>query len=126
MTCKHSIVFSSVYRAAALVRMKSRPSSCASCSSESRSAVQLAHPPVTVSRVSHGIRYGCVHVSVRLLCSRYYSIYDSGDRQSLLDAYHDGASLSMMTPYSTQNPSRYKVTVACFDSDKMYVVRPGT
>ncbi|XP_034454526.1 nuclear RNA export factor 1 isoform X1 [Hippoglossus hippoglossus] len=37
---------------------------------------------------------------------QYYSIYDSGDRQSLLDAYHDGASLSMTTPYSTQNPSR--------------------
>uniref|UniRef100_A0A672FQU3 TAP-C domain-containing protein n=1 Tax=Salarias fasciatus TaxID=181472 RepID=A0A672FQU3_SALFA len=36
----------------------------------------------------------------------YYSIYDSGDRQPLLDAYHDGASLSLTTPYSTQNPSR--------------------
>uniref|UniRef100_A0A669FB64 Nuclear RNA export factor 1 n=1 Tax=Oreochromis niloticus TaxID=8128 RepID=A0A669FB64_ORENI len=37
---------------------------------------------------------------------QYYSIYDSGDRQPLLDAYHDGASLSITTPYSTQNPSR--------------------
>uniref|UniRef100_A0A8D3EAP2 Nuclear RNA export factor 1a n=1 Tax=Scophthalmus maximus TaxID=52904 RepID=A0A8D3EAP2_SCOMX len=37
---------------------------------------------------------------------QYYSIYDSGDRQPLLDAYHDGASLSLTTPYSTQNPSR--------------------
>uniref|UniRef100_A0A669CQD7 Nuclear RNA export factor 1 n=1 Tax=Oreochromis niloticus TaxID=8128 RepID=A0A669CQD7_ORENI len=36
---------------------------------------------------------------------QYYSIYDSGDRQPLLDAYHDGASLSITTPYSTQNPS---------------------
>uniref|UniRef100_A0A3B4YBV6 Nuclear RNA export factor 1 n=1 Tax=Seriola lalandi dorsalis TaxID=1841481 RepID=A0A3B4YBV6_SERLL len=36
---------------------------------------------------------------------QYYSIYDSGDRQPLLDAYHDGASLSLTTPYSTQNPS---------------------
>ena len=71
----------------------------------------------------HVICYGCVHASV-WLCSRYYSIYDSGDRQSLLDAYHDGASLSMMTPYSTQNPSRYKVT--CFNANKMCVVRPGT
>uniref|UniRef100_A0A8C4GIJ0 Nuclear RNA export factor 1 n=1 Tax=Dicentrarchus labrax TaxID=13489 RepID=A0A8C4GIJ0_DICLA len=41
-----------------------------------------------------------------LLYCRYYSIYDSGDRQPLLDAYHDGASLSLTTPYSTQNPSR--------------------
>ncbi|XP_075902492.1 nuclear RNA export factor 1 isoform X2 [Nelusetta ayraudi] len=37
---------------------------------------------------------------------QYYSIYDSGDRQPLLDAYHDGASLSITTPYTTQNPSR--------------------
>ncbi|KAM4621739.1 nuclear RNA export factor 1 [Polymixia lowei] len=37
---------------------------------------------------------------------QYYSIYDSGDRQPLLDAYHDGASLSLLTPYSAQNPSR--------------------
>uniref|UniRef100_A0AAQ4PLT8 Nuclear RNA export factor 1a n=1 Tax=Gasterosteus aculeatus aculeatus TaxID=481459 RepID=A0AAQ4PLT8_GASAC len=37
---------------------------------------------------------------------QYYSIYDSGNRQPLLDAYHDGASLSLTTPYTTQNPSR--------------------
>ncbi|XP_061786326.1 nuclear RNA export factor 1 isoform X1 [Nerophis lumbriciformis] len=37
---------------------------------------------------------------------QYYSIYDSGDRQSLLDAYHDGASMSLTTPFSSQNPSR--------------------
>lgn len=43
------------------------------------------------------------HVTVHC---RYYSIYDSADRQPLLDAYHDGASLSLTTPYSTQNPSR--------------------
>uniref|UniRef100_A0A8C4DW83 Nuclear RNA export factor 1a n=1 Tax=Dicentrarchus labrax TaxID=13489 RepID=A0A8C4DW83_DICLA len=43
---------------------------------------------------------------LKLLYCRYYSIYDSGDRQPLLDAYHDGASLSLTTPYSTQNPSR--------------------
>ncbi|XP_071384856.1 nuclear RNA export factor 1-like [Centroberyx affinis] len=28
---------------------------------------------------------------------KYYSIYDSGDRQPLLDAYHDGASFSLVT-----------------------------
>uniref|UniRef100_A0A8C6U975 Nuclear RNA export factor 1 n=1 Tax=Neogobius melanostomus TaxID=47308 RepID=A0A8C6U975_9GOBI len=38
---------------------------------------------------------------------QYYSIYDSSDRQPLLDAYHDGASFSLTTPFSTQNPSRY-------------------
>ncbi|XP_033830055.1 nuclear RNA export factor 1 isoform X1 [Periophthalmus magnuspinnatus] len=37
---------------------------------------------------------------------QYYSIYDSSDRQPLLDAYHDGASFSLTTPFSSQNPSR--------------------
>uniref|UniRef100_A0A8C9R5X6 Nuclear RNA export factor 1 n=1 Tax=Scleropages formosus TaxID=113540 RepID=A0A8C9R5X6_SCLFO len=37
---------------------------------------------------------------------QYYSIYDSGDRQPLLDAYHDGASFSLSIPFSVQNPSR--------------------
>uniref|UniRef100_A0A8C9RGE9 Nuclear RNA export factor 1 n=1 Tax=Scleropages formosus TaxID=113540 RepID=A0A8C9RGE9_SCLFO len=36
---------------------------------------------------------------------QYYSIYDSGDRQPLLDAYHDGASFSLSIPFSVQNPS---------------------
>uniref|UniRef100_A0A3B3ZN29 Nuclear RNA export factor 1 n=1 Tax=Periophthalmus magnuspinnatus TaxID=409849 RepID=A0A3B3ZN29_9GOBI len=36
---------------------------------------------------------------------QYYSIYDSSDRQPLLDAYHDGASFSLTTPFSSQNPS---------------------
>ena len=29
---------------------------------------------------------------------RYYAIYDSGDRQGLLDAYHDGACCSLSIP----------------------------
>ncbi|XP_035267113.1 nuclear RNA export factor 1 isoform X2 [Anguilla anguilla] len=37
---------------------------------------------------------------------QYYSVYDSGDRQPLLDAYHDGASFSLSMPFSGQNPSR--------------------
>ncbi|KAJ8282804.1 hypothetical protein COCON_G00053230 [Conger conger] len=37
---------------------------------------------------------------------QYYSVYDSGDRQPLLDAYHDGASFSLSIPFSGQNPSR--------------------
>uniref|UniRef100_A0A8C5DTV0 Nuclear RNA export factor 1-like n=1 Tax=Gouania willdenowi TaxID=441366 RepID=A0A8C5DTV0_GOUWI len=40
------------------------------------------------------------------LFHRYYSVYDSGDRQSLLGAYHDEALLSLTTPYNVQNPSR--------------------
>uniref|UniRef100_A0A8C6U4B4 Zgc:153681 n=1 Tax=Neogobius melanostomus TaxID=47308 RepID=A0A8C6U4B4_9GOBI len=47
------------------------------------------------------------HFLFRFFFCRYYSIYDSSDRQPLLDAYHDGASFSLTTPFSTQNPSRY-------------------
>lgn len=38
---------------------------------------------------------------------RYYSIYDSSDRQGLLDAYHDGACCSLSIPFGHQNPPRY-------------------
>ncbi|XP_060614230.2 nuclear RNA export factor 1 [Anolis sagrei] len=37
---------------------------------------------------------------------QYYAIYDSGDRQGLLDAYHDGACCSLSIPYAVQNPAR--------------------
>ncbi|XP_068444936.1 nuclear RNA export factor 1 isoform X2 [Clinocottus analis] len=55
-----------------------------------------------------GSCFGSDEIKVIILrfLTQYYSIYDSGDRQPLLDAYHDGASLSLTTPYSTQNPSR--------------------
>uniref|UniRef100_A0A8C9ZCJ2 Nuclear RNA export factor 1 n=1 Tax=Sander lucioperca TaxID=283035 RepID=A0A8C9ZCJ2_SANLU len=56
------------------------------------------------------------------MCCRYYSIYDSGDRQPLLDAYHDGASLSLTTPYSTQNPSRLNV---CFFDLRCLLMLPS-
>uniref|UniRef100_A0A8C7ZLB7 Nuclear RNA export factor 1a n=1 Tax=Oryzias sinensis TaxID=183150 RepID=A0A8C7ZLB7_9TELE len=49
----------------------------------------------------------CKVSSLTKLCSRYYSIYDSGNRQPLLDAYHDGASLSITTPYSTSSLGEY-------------------
>ncbi|GAB1302146.1 Nuclear RNA export factor 1 [Apodemus speciosus] len=37
---------------------------------------------------------------------QYYAIYDSGDRQGLLDAYHDGACCSLSIPSNSQNPAR--------------------
>uniref|UniRef100_A0A8C2B9K2 Nuclear RNA export factor 1 n=1 Tax=Cyprinus carpio TaxID=7962 RepID=A0A8C2B9K2_CYPCA len=42
-----------------------------------------------------------------ILCflQQYYSIYDSGDRQPLLQAYHDGAAFSLSIPFTLQNPS---------------------
>uniref|UniRef100_A0A8C7JZD4 Nuclear RNA export factor 1 n=1 Tax=Oncorhynchus kisutch TaxID=8019 RepID=A0A8C7JZD4_ONCKI len=36
---------------------------------------------------------------------QYYSVYDSGDRQPLLDAYHDGATFSLSMSITMQNPS---------------------
>ncbi|KAK9518191.1 hypothetical protein VZT92_023503 [Zoarces viviparus] len=55
-----------------------------------------------------GSCFGTDEIKVLILrfLPQYYSIYDSGDRQPLLDAYHDGASFSLTTPYTTQNPSR--------------------
>ncbi|XP_051960553.1 nuclear RNA export factor 1-like [Xyrauchen texanus] len=43
-----------------------------------------------------------------ILCflQQYYNVYDSGDRQPLLDAYHDGAIFSLSIPYIVQNPSK--------------------
>ncbi|XP_051956160.1 nuclear RNA export factor 1-like [Xyrauchen texanus] len=43
-----------------------------------------------------------------ILCflQQYYNVYDSGDRQPLLNAYHDGASFSLSIPYIVQNPSK--------------------
>ncbi|KAL6480358.1 hypothetical protein MHYP_G00113910 [Metynnis hypsauchen] len=37
---------------------------------------------------------------------QYYSVYDSGDRQPLLDAYHEAACFSLSLPFSMYNPSR--------------------
>uniref|UniRef100_A0A452SN16 Nuclear RNA export factor 1 n=1 Tax=Ursus americanus TaxID=9643 RepID=A0A452SN16_URSAM len=37
---------------------------------------------------------------------QYYAVYDSGDRQRLLDAYHDGACCSLSIPFTPQNPAR--------------------
>uniref|UniRef100_A0A8C6L5L2 Nuclear RNA export factor 3 n=1 Tax=Nothobranchius furzeri TaxID=105023 RepID=A0A8C6L5L2_NOTFU len=57
---------------------------------------------------------------------QYYSIYDSGDRQPLLNAYHDGASLSITTPYTTQNPSRNSLGEYHKDSRNLKRVKDST
>uniref|UniRef100_A0A8C2IZJ2 Nuclear RNA export factor 1-like n=1 Tax=Cyprinus carpio TaxID=7962 RepID=A0A8C2IZJ2_CYPCA len=44
----------------------------------------------------------------------YYSIYDSGDRQPLLDAYHDGAAFSLSIPFTLQNASKYSTPSLSF------------
>ncbi|XP_028328836.1 nuclear RNA export factor 1-like [Gouania willdenowi] len=44
-------------------------------------------------------------VYIQHFLQQYYSVYDSGDRQSLLGAYHDEALFSLTTPYNIQNSS---------------------
>uniref|UniRef100_A0AAQ5ZU83 TAP-C domain-containing protein n=1 Tax=Amphiprion ocellaris TaxID=80972 RepID=A0AAQ5ZU83_AMPOC len=48
------------------------------------------------------------------------------DRQPLLDAYHDGASLSLTTPYSTQNPSRSSLGEYHKDSRNLKRIKDST
>uniref|UniRef100_A0A4W5REF1 Nuclear RNA export factor 1b n=1 Tax=Hucho hucho TaxID=62062 RepID=A0A4W5REF1_9TELE len=55
-----------------------------------------ALPPCKVIHTANCLSLGAV----------YYSVYDSGDRQPLLDAYHDGATFSLSMFITMQNPSR--------------------
>uniref|UniRef100_A0A4W6EYK0 Nuclear RNA export factor 1a n=1 Tax=Lates calcarifer TaxID=8187 RepID=A0A4W6EYK0_LATCA len=48
------------------------------------------------------------------------------DRQPLLDAYHDGASLSLTTPYSSQNPSRSSLGEYHKDSRNLKRIKDST
>jgi len=45
-------------------------------------------------------------VCLCLFCVSYYCVYDSGDRQRLLEAYHDSACFSLSLP-PINNTSRY-------------------
>uniref|UniRef100_A0AAY4D136 Nuclear RNA export factor 1 n=1 Tax=Denticeps clupeoides TaxID=299321 RepID=A0AAY4D136_9TELE len=58
--------------------------------------------PTTVP-ASKGSYFGLEDI---LFFPLYYRIYDSGDRQPLLDAYHDGACFSLVTPHGIQVPAR--------------------
>uniref|UniRef100_A0A4W4GMW4 Nuclear RNA export factor 1b n=1 Tax=Electrophorus electricus TaxID=8005 RepID=A0A4W4GMW4_ELEEL len=44
-------------------------------------------------------------ILISCFLQQYYTIYDSADRQPLLNAYHDGATFSLIIPFSIQNPS---------------------
>ncbi|XP_036596266.1 nuclear RNA export factor 1-like [Trichosurus vulpecula] len=44
---------------------------------------------------------------VMYFLQQYYSVYDTGNRQGLLDAYHEKACCSLSLPVSLQSPSRY-------------------
>ncbi|XP_044538752.1 nuclear RNA export factor 1-like [Gracilinanus agilis] len=47
---------------------------------------------------------------VTYFLQQYFSVYDSGDRQGLLDAYHEGACCSLSISANIQNPSQYNMS----------------
>ncbi|XP_067831842.1 nuclear RNA export factor 1-like isoform X2 [Heptranchias perlo] len=47
-----------------------------------------------------------IKVLISRFIQQYYLVYDSTDRQGLLDAYHDAACCSLSIPFSAQNPAR--------------------
>lgn len=57
---------------------------------------------------------------------QYYAIYDSGDRQGLLDAYHDGACCSLSIPYNPQNPVRNNLAEYVKDSRNVKKLKEPT
>nr|O88984.1 RecName: Full=Nuclear RNA export factor 1; AltName: Full=Tip-associated protein; AltName: Full=Tip-associating protein; AltName: Full=mRNA export factor TAP [Rattus norvegicus]AAC63367.1 tip associating protein [Rattus norvegicus] len=57
---------------------------------------------------------------------QYYAIYDSGDRQGLLDAYHDGACCSLSTPSNPQNPVRHNLAKYFNDSRNVKKIKDTT
>ncbi|XP_046876754.1 nuclear RNA export factor 1 [Hypomesus transpacificus] len=57
---------------------------------------------------------------------QYYSVYDSGDRQALLDAYHDVATFSLVIPFTMQNPSRCSLGDYQKDSRNLKKVKDPT
>ncbi|XP_004682761.1 PREDICTED: nuclear RNA export factor 1 [Condylura cristata] len=57
---------------------------------------------------------------------QYYTIYDSGDRQGLLDAYHDGACCSLSIPFTPQNPARSNLAEYFKDSRNVKKLKDPT
>ncbi|XP_051822081.1 nuclear RNA export factor 1 isoform X2 [Antechinus flavipes] len=57
---------------------------------------------------------------------QYYSVYDSGDRQGLLDAYHDQACCSLSIPFTSQNPSRGNMSEYFKDSRNVKKLKDPT
>uniref|UniRef100_A0A4W4GTC9 Nuclear RNA export factor 1b n=1 Tax=Electrophorus electricus TaxID=8005 RepID=A0A4W4GTC9_ELEEL len=65
-------------------------------------------------------------MKVSHICALYYTIYDSADRQPLLNAYHDGATFSLIIPFSIQNPSKCSLGEYQKDSRNIKRVKDST
>lgn len=85
--------------------MKSRVSFSVFCNSKCMSGNVLLEVLLNVFYYEHSF----ISSDVCLFCGSYYCVYDSGDRQRLLEAYHDGACFSLSLP-PINNPSRYSVS----------------
>ncbi|XP_071657549.1 nuclear RNA export factor 1 [Patagioenas fasciata] len=65
-------------------------------------------------------------VLVLRFLQQYYSIYDSSDRQGLLDAYHDGACCSLSIPFAPQAPPRNSLNEYFKDSRNVKKLKDPT
>ncbi|KAF1557943.1 Nuclear RNA export factor 1, partial [Eudyptes schlegeli] len=65
-------------------------------------------------------------VLVLRFLQQYYSIYDSSDRQGLLDAYHDGACCSLSIPFGPQTPPRNSLNEYFKDSRNVKKLKDPT
>ncbi|XP_043826580.1 nuclear RNA export factor 1 [Dromiciops gliroides] len=74
-------------------------------------------PPTTLPACK-GSYFGSESLKAIVLyfLQQYYSVYDSGDRQGLLDAYHDQACCSLSIPFSFHNPARSNLSEYFKDS----------
>ncbi|EHB08347.1 Nuclear RNA export factor 1 [Heterocephalus glaber] len=57
---------------------------------------------------------------------QYYAIYDSGDWQELLDAYHDGACCLLNIPFMPQNPAQSNLSEYFKDSRNVKKLKDPT
>ncbi|KAM8793746.1 nuclear RNA export factor 1 [Eudromia elegans] len=65
-------------------------------------------------------------VLVLRFLQQYYSVYDSGDRQGLLDAYHDGACCSLSIPCGPHTPPRNSLNEYFKDSRNVRKLKDPT
>ncbi|KAK2100297.1 Nuclear RNA export factor 1 [Saguinus oedipus] len=84
-------------------------------------------PPTTLPPCK-GSYFGTENLKSLVLhfLQQYYAIYDSGDRQGLLDAYHDGACCSLSIPFIPQNPARSNLAEYFKDSRNVKKLKDPT
>ncbi|XP_051825130.1 nuclear RNA export factor 1-like [Antechinus flavipes] len=84
-------------------------------------------PPLTLP-ICKGSYFGSETMKnmVMYFLQEYYNVYDTGNRQGLLDAYHEGACCSLSLPVSLQNLSRYNLSEYVNDNRNMKKVKDSS